>query len=43
MTRYLSLDDLLRIADAAAGGEVVVRDVGLLESALGRPRATVFG
>ena len=23
--------------------EVVVRDVGLLESALGRPRATVFG
>jgi death-on-curing protein len=43
MTRYLSLDDLLRIADAAAGVEVVVRDVGLLESALGRPRATVFG
>ena len=43
MTRYLSLDDLLRIADAAAGVEVVVRDVGLLESAMGRPRATVFG
>jgi death on curing protein len=43
MTRYLSLDDLLRIADVAAGVEVVVRDVGLLESALGRPRATVFG
>jgi death-on-curing protein len=43
MTRYLSLDDLLRIADAAAGVEVMVRDVGLLESALGRPRATVFG
>jgi death on curing protein len=43
MTRYLSLDELLRIADAAAGVEVVVRDVGLLESALGRPRATVFG
>ena len=43
MTRFLSLDDLLRIADAAAGVEVVVRDVGLLESARGRPRATVFG
>jgi death-on-curing protein len=43
VTRFLSLDDLLRIADAAAGTEVVVRDVGLLESALGRPRATVFG
>ena len=43
MTRHLSLDDLLRIADAAAGAEVVVRDIGLLESALGRPRATVFG
>lgn len=43
MTRYLSLEDLLRIADAAVGAEVMVRDVGLLESALGRPRATVFG
>jgi death on curing protein len=43
VTRYLSLDDLLKIADAAAGVEVMVRDVGLLESALGRPRATVFG
>ena len=43
MTRYLGLDDLLKIADVAAGVEVVVRDVGLLESALGRPRATVFG
>jgi death on curing protein len=43
VTRDLSLDELLRIADAAAGVEVVVRDLGLLESALGRPRATVFG
>jgi len=43
VTRFLSLDDLLRIADAAVGVEVMVRDVGLLESALGRPRATVFG
>jgi death on curing protein len=43
VTRYLSLEDLLRIADAAVGAEVLVRDAGLLESALGRPRATVFG
>jgi death-on-curing protein len=41
--RYLSLEDLLRIADAAVEGDVIVRDIGLLESALGRPRATVFG
>ena len=43
MIRYLSLEDLLRIADAAVDGDVIVRDIGLLESALGRPRATVFG
>ena len=43
MIRYLSLDDLLRIADAACSVEVIVRDVGLLESAMGRPRTTVFG
>ena len=43
MIRYLSLDDLLRIADAAVEGNVIVRDIGLMESALGRPRATVFG
>jgi death-on-curing protein len=43
VTRYLNLDDLLRIADAAVGGAVMVRDVGLPVSALGRPQATVFG
>jgi death-on-curing protein len=43
MTEYLDLDDLLEIAHAAAGSDVVVRDYGLLESALARPRATVFG
>jgi death-on-curing protein len=40
---YLTLAELLRVADRAIDGEVVVRDFGLLESALGRPRATVFG
>ena len=43
MTRYLSLDDLLTIADAAVSEEMVVRDAGLLESALARPQSTVFG
>ncbi len=43
MTRYLSLEQLLRIADAAVEGDVVVRDVGLLESALARPQTTLFG
>ncbi|HKP39444.1 type II toxin-antitoxin system death-on-curing family toxin [Mycobacterium sp.] len=43
MTEYLDLDDLLDIAHAAVGGDVVVGDFGLLESALARPRASVFG
>src|SRR3981189_1281812 len=43
MTEYLDLDDLLEIARAAVGDDVVDRDYGLLESALARPRASVFG
>jgi death on curing protein len=43
MTIYLTLGDLLRVAAAAIDGEVQVRDYGLLESALARPAATVFG
>jgi len=43
MTEYLDLDDLLEIAHEAVGGDVVVGDYGLLESALSRPRASVFG
>ena len=39
---HLDLDDLLHVA-ARTLGEVRVRDVGLLESALARPRATAFG
>lgn len=39
---YLSLDDLLHIADRILP-TVEIRDVGLLESALGRPRASAFG
>lgn len=43
MVEYLDLEDLLAITAAATGGKVQVRDHGLLESALARPRASVFG
>lgn len=43
MTEYLDLDDLLEIARATIGEDVAVGDYGLLESALARPRASVFG
>ena len=43
MTDYLDLEDLLEIARAAVGKDVEVRDYGLLESVLARPRAAVFG
>jgi len=40
---YLTLPELLHIAERALGGEPLVRDIGLLESALARPQATAFG
>ncbi len=40
---YLTLPELLHVAERAIPGEVVIRDHGLLESVLGRPQATVFG
>jgi death on curing protein len=43
VTDYLDLEDLLAFAQAAVGGDPEVRDYGLLESALARPRASVFG
>jgi len=43
MTEYLDLEDLLDVARRAVGEDVAVRDYGLLESALARPRASVFG
>lgn len=43
MTEFLDLEDLLDIARVAVGNDVVVGDYGLLESALARPRASVFG
>ncbi|MDQ2881570.1 MAG: type II toxin-antitoxin system death-on-curing family toxin [Actinomycetota bacterium] len=43
MTQHLTLELLLRVAERACGAPVQVRDYGLLESALARPAATVFG
>jgi death-on-curing protein len=44
VTDYLDLDDVLAAAAVAlAPAQVRIRDVGLLESALARPQASVFG
>lgn len=43
MTRYLTLDELLRGARVVVGDDLAVRDLGLLDSALARPQTTVFG
>jgi death-on-curing protein len=39
----LTLEELLVVAERALGQAPVVRDIGLLESAVARPRATAFG
>lgn len=40
---FLDLEDLLHVATRTLGEAAEVRDVGLLESALARPRASAFG
>ena len=40
---YLTLPELLYIAERTLGGEPQVRDYGLLDSAAARPQATTFG
>lgn len=40
---YLTLAELMHVAERTLGGDVGVRDHGLLQSALARPQATVFG
>jgi len=40
---YLDLETLLHVATRTLGAAPEVRDHGLLESALARPRATAFG
>lgn len=41
-TDFLSLEDLLEIAQGVLGA-VEIRDIGLLDSAAARPRASAFG
>ncbi|HEY3504822.1 MAG TPA: type II toxin-antitoxin system death-on-curing family toxin [Actinocatenispora sp.] len=43
MTRYLSLATVLAGAEVILGPAPGVRDVGLLDSAIGRPAASAFG
>lgn len=43
MTTYLSLEESLRVVETAIGSAPVVRDLGLLESALARPSTALFG
>ena len=40
---YLTLAELLYVADRTLGHDYAVRDYGLLEAAVARPQATVFG
>lgn len=40
---YLTLGELLHVAERTLGSEVPVRDHGLLQSALARPQASAFG
>ena len=40
---YLTLPELLHVAERALGNEAPVRDHGLLQSALARPQASAFG
>gem|GEM_PF-3859362 len=43
MTRHLTVEQALLIARTTVVGPIEVRDVGLLESAVHRPRASVLG
>ena len=43
MTEHLDLDDLLAAAEAALGRPAEVRDAGLLEAAVARTQASVYG
>ena len=43
MTEHLDLEDLLSAAQAALGRPPDVRDIGILEAAVARTRASVYG
>jgi death on curing protein len=40
---YLTLPELLRVAERAVGPDMKIRDLGLLGAALTRPQTTAFG
>ena len=40
---YLTLPELLRVAERVLGPGMKIRDLGLLEAALARPQTTAFG
>lgn len=40
---YLTLEELLHVAARTLGDDLVVRDVGLLDAAVARPRASAHG
>lgn len=43
LTDHLTEDDLAALIEAELGGQHVLRDAGLLTSALARPQASAFG
>jgi len=43
VTEHLDLEDLLVAAEVALGGPPHVRDIGILEAAVARTRASVYG
>lgn len=43
MIDYLTIDDLVEVARRVVDGEVLIRDAGLLASAVARPQSSVFG
>jgi death on curing protein len=43
VTEHLDLDDLLAAAEAALGRRPDIRDIGILEAAVARTRASVYG
>ncbi|MET8340413.1 type II toxin-antitoxin system death-on-curing family toxin [Streptosporangium canum] len=43
MTRYLTLEQVLDLAELVIGDVLAIRDLGLLDSAVHRPGASMFG
>ncbi|MEV7969888.1 Fic family protein [Sphaerisporangium sp. NPDC088356] len=43
MTRYLTVEQVIDLAELTAGAPPKLRDAGLLDSAVHRPQASMFG